>query len=324
MELPRRDVATDLGLVLLAVIWGVNVSVLRFVLREVEPLAVNALRFPLAAVALWFLVRRLPGPLAPDREDLPRIVGLGILGHVLYQLMFIFGLNWTLAGNASLLLATSPVWTVIFSTARGHERADLRVLAGVVGTLAGVSLVILGSANGIEVGSQTLRGDLLILLSAALWASYTVGGRSPVRRYGPLRITAWTLWVGTPPMVLLGLPSLLRTDLREVSLGAWLGIAYAGLFAITIAYLLWYRGVQRLGNNRTAVYSNLVPVAALLTAWAWLGEAPTALQLVGAAVILGGLTLARLARSPDPTHADGATPGTRSRSHPPERSPTEP
>jgi drug/metabolite transporter (DMT)-like permease len=62
---------------------------------------------------------------------------------------------------------------------------------------------------------------------------------------------------------------------------------------VGIAYLLWYRGLQRLGNSRTAIYQNLVPVAALLTAWLWLDEVPSVLQLGGAAVILGGISLAR-------------------------------
>jgi drug/metabolite transporter (DMT)-like permease len=79
-----------------------------------------------------------------------------------------------------------------------------------------------------------------------------------------------------------------------------MGVAYAGFLSIGLAYLLWYRGVQRLGNNRTAVYSNLVPVTAMATAWLWLGEVPTLLQAIGAVVILLGLTIARLAQSPGP------------------------
>jgi drug/metabolite transporter (DMT)-like permease len=98
----------------------------------------------------------------------------------------------------------------------------------------------------------------------------------------------------------MGVPDLMRTDFRAVTPEVWLGVVYAGLLGIGLAYLLWYRGVQRIGNNRTAVYSNLVPVAALFTAWIWLGETPTTLQLIGATVILASLTLARLAQSPDP------------------------
>ena len=89
--------------------------------------------------------------------------------------------------------------------------------------------------------------------------------------------------------------------MSPVTAAAWAGVLYSGLMAIGLAYLLWYRGVQALGNNRTAVYSNLVPVAALATAWVWLGEVPAPLQLVGAGVVLAGLTVARLAQSPGPS-----------------------
>ena len=297
MEIPRRDITTDLGLLLIVLIWGVNFSVLKVLLRELDPLALNALRFPMAAVALWILVRRIDGSLKPDPEDLRRIITLGLLGNVAYQLCFIFGVDSTFAGNASLLLATTPVWTLFLSSVAGHERPGGWAIIGVAGTLIGIFMVITRDAG--TLASPTTRGDLLILIASVLWAMYTVGGRKPVTRYGALRVTAWTLWVATPIIFFMGLPSLMRTDLRTITPEAWIGVTYAGLLGIGLAYLLWYRAVERIGNNRTAVYSNLVPVAALITAWIWLGEVPTTLQLIGAAVILVGLTLARLAHSPE-------------------------
>ena len=299
MKIPRRDVTTDLGLLLIVLIWGVNFSVLKVLLRELDPLALNALRFPMAAVALWILVRRIDGSLKPDPEDLRRIITLGLLGNVAYQLCFIFGVDSTFAGNASLLLATTPVWTLFLSSVSGHERPGGWVIIGVAGTLIGIFMVITGSRDAGTLASPTTRGDLLILIASMLWAMYTVGGRKPVTRYGALRVTAWTLWVATPIIFFMGLPGLMRTDLRAITPEAWIGVTYAGLLGIGLAYLLWYRAVERIGNNRTAVYSNLVPVAALITAWIWLGEVPTTLQLIGAAVILVGLTLARLAHSPE-------------------------
>lgn len=294
----KEDRATDLGLIALAAIWGVNFSVVKVVLEELDPLALNAIRFLLAAGALWLLVRRLPGPTRPERGDVGRLIVMGILGNVVYQGCFIFGINSTLAGNASLLLATTPVWTILLSSFLGHERPSVWVSAGATGTLAGMVLVVLGRGNAVQVGGATLSGDLLMIAAAMLWASYTVGSRPLVVRYGAVRVTAWTLWIGTPVLVIWGMPSILRTDLSAVSPLAWAGVVYAGILSIGVAYLIWYRGVRLLGASRTAVYSNLVPVAALITAWVWLGEVPSALQLAGATVILGGLTLARLAGSP--------------------------
>jgi drug/metabolite transporter (DMT)-like permease len=287
-----RDPSTDAGLLVLALIWGVNFSVVKSVLVHLDPLALNALRFPIAAAALWLVIRNL-GSRGVDPQDRPRLLLLGLLGNVVYQLAFIIGIDRTLAGNASILLATTPVWTVLLSVARGHERLTPMVGAGAILTLVGMVLVVLGSGQQVGLGTTTLAGDSLMVLAAILWATYTVGSNRLVRKYGPIRVTTWTLWVGTPVLVLIAVPQLTATAWTAVPLAAWGGVMFSGLFALAVAYLLWYRGVQRIGNSRTAVYSNLVPVTALMTAWIWLGEVPTAAQLSGAGVILGGIWLAR-------------------------------
>ena len=114
-----------------------------------------------------------------------------------------------------------------------------------------------------------------------------------IQRYGSLNVTAWTLWIGTLGLVVLGAPALLESRPLSVSRLGWAGVFYSGAFAIGVAYILWYWGVQRIGSARTAAYSNLTPIVALGVAWMWLEEVPSILQLAGAAVVLGGLTLAR-------------------------------
>lgn len=293
----ESTLATDLGLLSLALIWGVNFSVIKVALVELHPLAFNALRFPLAAAVLFVLLRIRRGTGTPiRREDWPLLVGLGILGNVAYQVLFIFGIDATLAGNAAILLATTPLWTTIFATFAGHERPPASMWVGVGATLAGMVLVVLGGERSVEVGRSTLVGDLMMVGSAVVWSAYTVGGRTLTRRYGALRVTGWTLWVGTAGIVAMGAPFLLQTPLGDLSAGTWGSTVYAGVLAIGVAYALWYQGVRRLGSSRTAIYSNLVPVVALVAAWLWLGERPTPLQLLGAGAVIGGLTLARFAR----------------------------
>ena len=73
----------------------------------------------------------------------------------------------------------------------------------------------------------------------------------------------------------------------------WTAIAYSGVFALVVAYFFWYRGIRVIGPTRTAMYSNLQPIIALLVDWAMLGETPTIWQGVGAASIMTGLVLAR-------------------------------
>ncbi len=85
----------------------------------------------------------------------------------------------------------------------------------------------------------------------------------------------------------------LQTNWQQVSALTWGAVFYAGVLSIGVAYIIWYYGVGKLGNTRTSTYSNVVPVIALAVAWLWLGEVPTAAQLVGTVVILGGVTVAQ-------------------------------
>lgn len=272
-------------------IWALNFSVTKDALATVPPLAFNALRFPLAAAVVLLalgLRGRLPLPAPGDRL---RVVLLGLVGNVLYQLFFILGIDRTRAGTASVLLAGTPIITAALSAWQGHERVGRETWIGLLAAIVGIALVVpLGAANG----EETLLGDLMMVAASFAWAGYTVGSRDLVQRYGAIPTTAWTLTIGAIGLVLIGLPSVSRLDLGALPPGIWLAIAYAGALSIGAAYLIWYAAVAAIGNTRTAAFSNLVPALALLIAWLWLGESPSGRQLLGAAILLGGVTLTQL------------------------------
>jgi len=280
----------DAGLILIAVIWGLNFPLVKIALREMEPLVVNAIRYPLAALTVTLLLRMQGRRLAPRRRHWPRVLFLGLIGHVIYQVLFIYALDWTLTGNAALILATAPVWIVFLSTVMGKERYSPPVLYGALTTLAGMVLLI---ANGSASLGASLRGDLLMVVATIFWSLYTVLARRAIKRHGALEVTGWSLWAATPFVFAAGVPGMVRGDLAGVSVSSWMAVVYAGVLTVAIGYFVWYRAVGVLGQSRTSVYANLVPVITLLAAWAWLGETPTAAQLAGTGVILAGLVVAR-------------------------------
>ncbi len=286
------SIRTQAGLLLMVVIWALNFSVIKVALEHLSPLAFNALRFPLAALAVWLILRRHGTIPMPRRGDGWRIIALGVLGNVVYQLLFIYGIDRTRAGNAALLLAGSPILTALFSALLGHERLGVRVWGGTVATVVGMALVVVGGPDAVELSLDTVLGDLILVGGSVAWALYTVGARGPIDRYGPIPVTAWTLWIGTVGIVLLGLPDLLAVDWAALAPLTWPAIAYSGILGIGLAYVLWYQGVRHIGNTRTAVFSNLVPVLAMVVAGLWLGEVPGPGQVLGAAIIIGGVLVA--------------------------------
>jgi drug/metabolite transporter (DMT)-like permease len=277
----------DVEMLIVALIWGGNFSISKFALTQLHPLQFSALRFTLASLLLWLLVRRTGARAPLPRKAMWGLVVLGLIGNTLYQTIFMTGLSMTSATNSAMIVASLPVAVALFGTVLGIERATPATWLGVLLGTAGVALVV--GARGVHFHSDSLTGDLLVLASMLCWAYYTV----MLRRFGAgvdaLRITAITTIAGTPGLLLLGAPGLLQLDWAGVSAKTWGAMAYAALFALIVAFVLYNRAVMAIGSGRTAIYNCVTPLVAMVIAWLALGEVPTGLQFAGVALVIAGV-----------------------------------
>jgi drug/metabolite transporter (DMT)-like permease len=302
----------DLELLCVVLLWAFNFSVIKVGLREIEPLAYNIIRFLCASTVLLVLTRLREGSLAVPRRDLARLALLGLVGHAIYQICFIEGLARTSASRASLLFGSTPVVVALLSRLAGHERIRLYGVLGAVLGFGGVYLIVEagvsdpggGAADAIagrsaadeaarSAGSEA-AGSLLIVGAVVCWSLYTILAREVLQRHSPLRVTALSMAAGTLLLIPPAIPPCLRQDWGAVSGPAWAGLTYSFVFALVVSYVIWYRSVKQVGNLRTAVYSNLVPVFGTLFGVWLLGERLTAGLGLGAACILAGIVLTRL------------------------------
>lgn len=289
---PRHGPArADLAMLLVVLIWGGNLPVIKAALSEIPTLGFAAIRFTIASLTFVLLLRAREGSVLPPAGTGWAMLWLGLLGNTAYQLLFMTGLFHTSVANTALILASTPVLVVVLGAASGIEALTGAVTAGVALAVAGVALVL--GQDGARITSRTLAGDLPVLGAAACWAAYTVGVRRYAPAMSPLRLTTLTMLTGTPVLVLAGLPDIVRTDWAAVSPAAWGGVAYSAFLALLVAYTLWNTSVAEVGPSRTAVYNCLIPVVALTLGWLALGERPGMFQLAGAALILGGVLVAR-------------------------------
>ena len=285
---------TDALLLTMALLWGVNFSVVKYGARAMPPLAFNALRVSLAAAVLFAIAGALRAH-RPVRADVVRLALLGLLGHGVYQLCFIEGVARSTVATSALVLAASPALIGIVGRTLGIEHPTRRAWLGIALQLLGMAGVVLGSATATAsaAAESPLVGALILLAGACAWAFYAVLLRPLTQRVHPIHLSAWTLLGGVPVLLALGAPSLATLDFPAVPLPAWGAVAYAGLGAMVLAYLFYYRGVRVLGPVRTAMYSNLQPLIAMAVAFLTLGEVPTVWQLGGAAAITSGLLVSR-------------------------------
>lgn len=287
----RRLWATDLMLVGMALIWGVNIPVVKLGTQMVAPLAYNGVRVLLAAAALT-AIGAFRNAAWPPRRIILVLLGLGLLGNGVYQIFFIEGIARTRAGSAALVLAATPAFVALFGRVRGVERTSARGVLGILLSMLGIAIVVYGGhAVASDVG--TLTGNLLVLAGALCWALFTVLLKPFTHEVDAVHLAALTMIGGAIPLLIVAAPGLAATAWAALPAAAWGAILFSGLGALVVAYLFYYRGVRLLGPTRTAMYGNLQPAIALLVAWIVLGEVPTAWQGLGAGSIMTGLLLTR-------------------------------
>ena len=158
--------------------------------------------------------------------------------------------------------------------------------------MVGIGFVVYSGARMVVKGAS-VAGDLLVLAGSVSWALYTVLLTPYARRIDGVTLSAYTMIGGALMLEVVAAPELARMTWSTVSPGAVAAILYSGLGALVVAYLFWYRGVRVIGPTRTAMYSNLQPLFALIVAAILLGESPTPWQVMGAICIMAGLLLTR-------------------------------
>lgn len=286
----RRFGLIDLALLGVALVWGGNTVIVKYVLRTMTPLSFNGVRFILSAVGVMALLMLTERDWWLPLKDWGRVAWLGFLGYTLYQYAFIEGIARTTASNAGLILALVPLLVALWYALTGAERLTARLWLGVVASLVGAGVVILSRGGHL---SQPTAGDSLVGLSCVAWAAYTIYARRLSAAYSPLKLTAWAIAFGSLLLVLLCIPDLRHQDWRAVTPGAWAGEIYSFSLSIVAAFVVYSWAVQRLGGARTALYISLNPVFAAVLAWVWLAEVWSPLQWVGALMAIGGVVIAR-------------------------------
>jgi drug/metabolite transporter (DMT)-like permease len=285
----------DAWLLLMAFFWGSNFVVVKAALRELPGPVFNAIRLTIASALFLGVIAWREGLAASlarvPRGDWWRLVGLALLGHFVYQILFLAGVARTSVANSALIFACTPITVSLISAWLGHERPGWLRWTGTVVSLAGIYFVV---GHGAGEGTSSLTGDGIIFLAMLSWAAYTVATHGMLDRYTPLFVTGITMALGTLPYIPVGLYWLPSGGVSGISLAGWAGILYSAMFSLVAAYVIWYTAVRELGSSHTAIYQNVVPIVAMAVATVFLREPLTGVKIGGAIAVLFGVVLTRL------------------------------
>lgn len=282
-----------LVLVFVAFIWGLNPPIMKLGLMYVPAMPYNAARMIIALLAVWvaLIFSRTYRPF--EKGDLRKVFLVGVVGFFLFQIFLTLGVQRTTAGNTSLILALLPVSVAIINKICRIEEITRPVTLGILATIAGVVLIVLGSQGEISLADSHVTGILILLLAQATYGYYTVFSKELLAKYSTYQVTAYVILFSTFFFCLVALSDMMEIDWMAVPFAGWASIIFSGLFPLGIGNFLWIWGLGKVGSTKASLYNNLSPVFAVAAGYLILGEAFGGLQFAGAVVIFAGLYLTR-------------------------------
>ena len=287
---PTSRRTTELSLILAAVFWGANYAATKYAAGSLPPTFLVALRFAGGGLLLLLVLRLFePGSRLARGELLP-MVGLGCFGVAVAQTSFTFGVSMTTASNTGLIFATAPVWGMILGSVLGLERPSAKGMLGVALCIFGVGIVVY---DGLGAEGTSTLGDGLVLLASLCVGAYTVLSIPVLGTHSPLVVATYPTLFASPVALLLAAPSLPGLDWGGVAPAAWATVGYSAIFATAFAFAAWQRGISRIGANRVLVYQYLITLTGVASGIVFFGESLGPEKILGGAVILLGVYLAR-------------------------------
>jgi drug/metabolite transporter (DMT)-like permease len=303
-----RQYSGDLGALLVASMWGTGFVFQKAALGQFNTPTYIALRYigMLAlswGILLWWC-RRTRQSIPSPRRDIAHLTVIGLLGYTFYIPLSTVGLSHTTAFSNALLIATSPVFMILLTRLLRLEPVHPSQYVGLAIALAGISLFVLPA---LRAGSgPTGLGDIISLSAAVFFGAYSLANKPLIPRYPLVALMAYTLTLGTVPVVLVLLPWISTQEWQRITPLGWAAFAWTVVVPVYVAWTLWNWVIGRLGVTRASPFMYLVPIIGGTTSWILLGESFDLLKIAGAAVTLAGVGFAR--RPPRPRREESGIP----------------
>ena len=257
----------------------------KLVFETVSPYALAWIRVLGGALFFGALLRWRGAPSIP-RGDLLRLAGCGLLGMAANQLLYLAGLERTTATNASVLITTIPIFTLLLAVLSGQHRLRRGEVLGVAVAFAGV-LSLVGVERA-ELGASIV-GDTMIVLNCLSYAAFLVLARPLSRRYGSLAVVAGGFAAATVVVAPFGAPAL--PSLAAATWFTWLLIAYVVAIPTIANHLINTWALREASSSQVAIYIYLQPVVGAALAVAVLGESLDGRSVVSILAVLAGVSL---------------------------------
>lgn len=278
------------GLILIALVWGVNFGVSRIAMESFHPIVFTLLRFGIAVPFFFLILKWKEGSVGIPWRLVPRVALIGVLGVTALEVIVMYAIKFTTLANASLLnVAPWPIFAALLSPLFMKESITPRLVTGGVICLLGVSFVILGGEEGFNMSADLLLGNSMALSVSIIGPLFNLSTMSLMRQYSALRVSTWTIAFGTLFMLPFTIGKWGQTDWSNLHFEQYGSILYNVLACTVVAFVVWNACMYKVGATRSNFFRYAVPASAVVTGYFMFDERIAAFQLLGALVMAIGL-----------------------------------
>ena len=311
------NVFVHIKLFLVAVIWGLGWPAGRVVANDILPFTASWIRYVIATLSFLIFLRISGQWMFPNRTEWGRIFLIGFFSTCVYQAFFMFGMQFTAAGDASLMITFNPLFTAILAVIFLSEKLHLNLVVGLMMGFAGVAILFYYSPNVDIPLADRILGNLLIAGAALSWACNTIlmkkAMTSPAeaseKPLNPLELTVWSSVAGLIILTPIFAVEATVKGLSMPSTDGWIGLVFLALFSTVIAYVWFADGIVKIGASMSALYVYLVPPFGIIGGYLLLQES-LGLSLIAAFILItGGVIVAQKKNSLASKHHESSPAG---------------
>lgn len=275
--------------------WALAFPFIKIGLKELSFVNLTILRLFLVSIAFVPILIVFYKKISKlQKKDIIPLFLLGFFGVAIYHLGLNYGEILLTAATASLIIATIPVFILIFASLFLKEKPNNYKIIGIILAFFGVLIISLLGRKDAEIEFGYLFAIGAVFISAIVAALYTIAGKKFLERYNGLSLTAYAIILGSFGLIPLLHPSINNSFVSEVSnlsLNSWLAILFLAVFSTVIAYSIWYIALQYKTASELAVFLYAVPVIASFASYILFKDPLTEYFILGGGLVIFGLIL---------------------------------
>jgi len=297
----QKQYIIHLKLFIVAAIWGASWSAGRIMALDMPPITAAWLRYLIAITCFLFWLKMIGLLKMPTKGQWKLAFMIGFFSTAMYQTFFMFGMKYTAAGDASLMITFNPLFTALLAIPLLSEKMTARLATGLALGVAGVTILFLYSPNVNLPADERILGDILIAIAALAWALSSILMKKAMSEptadanvpLSPLTLTVWASIAGFVFLTPWAGWETIQGGIPTISARAWWATIFLAILSTVVSYVWFADGIKVIGAGKAALYVYLVPPFGILSGWLLLDERLGWSLLFAFILIVGGVALAQ-------------------------------